>query len=775
MANTDTQLLLRLSADVSRFQKQMSRIMDAGEAAAVGVEERFRASNRRMAQTAEQSGQAIAKEMDRLRAKYDPLFAASKRYEAELGELSRAHKVGALSTQQHEAALERLNAEFARSTGNGRKMAAAGQDVKRSMSGMGGGIQNVAYQIGDFATQVGAGTSASMALGQQLPQMLGGFGVMGAVLGAVVAVAVPLGAALLSTGDASETLEEQITELRSSVDDYVSAVQNAALPTAEIAEKYGAATEAAREFVRALRDVSEANAREAANAALDRVARQFGGFDDVQRGPQQMNQGWTELTETIEEMSKALGITKAQAEALAPAFERLDETEGAKERTEAAEALLDALEDALGPAKEMTKEQRAVYENIALSADEMARFVGASDGASAGISAAASEAARLADELGRAVENAIELAAQGISDATRARIEYEYRDDWRGRTAALANERFSAQSDLPADADSTIKNVVEGERREFVRAAVEAEEYRQRLIAWRKEQAKSGRSGRSGSGSRSGGRKAKEVEPLFAQSDKELQQIERNIEMIGKTSAEVAELQARYELLDEAKKRGLDLDAQQAASGETLRQQIERQAQAVGDLTAQYDQASERAQFFEGLQDQLTSGFIDAIVEGENLAGTLENLAKSLAKAALQAALFGSGPMAGMMGTAEGGGLFGAITGGRAAGGTVRAGGVYQINEHGKELFAPAVGGRILSAQQTKDAMAASAGGGSVTVKQGDVNINNYGAKVSTRRNAAGGLDIDVMIERKFEEFIESGGADGAMSRSFGLKGRPRS
>ena len=39
MANTDTQLLLRLSADVSRFQKQMARIMDAGEAAAVGVDD----------------------------------------------------------------------------------------------------------------------------------------------------------------------------------------------------------------------------------------------------------------------------------------------------------------------------------------------------------------------------------------------------------------------------------------------------------------------------------------------------------------------------------------------------------------------------------------------------------------------------------------------------------------------------------------------------------------------------------------------------------------
>lgn len=53
-------------------------------------------------------------------------------------------------------------------------------------------IQQAAFQIGDFATQVGAGTKASVALGQQLPQLLGAFGVFGAVLGTVAAIAVPL-------------------------------------------------------------------------------------------------------------------------------------------------------------------------------------------------------------------------------------------------------------------------------------------------------------------------------------------------------------------------------------------------------------------------------------------------------------------------------------------------------------------------------------------------------------------------------------------------------
>lgn len=80
-------------------------------------------------------------------------------------------------------------------------------------SAFGRGIQNASFQLGDFATQVGAGTSASIALGQQLPQLLGGFGIMGAVLGAVVAVAVPLARAFQGLAGDSENLERALGTL----------------------------------------------------------------------------------------------------------------------------------------------------------------------------------------------------------------------------------------------------------------------------------------------------------------------------------------------------------------------------------------------------------------------------------------------------------------------------------------------------------------------------------------------------------------------------------
>ena len=75
-------------------------------------------------------------------------------------------------------------------------------------SAFGRGLQNASFQMADFASQVGAGTSASVALGQQLPQLLGGFGILGAVLGAVVAVAVPLTRAFQGMSEQGQDLSQ---------------------------------------------------------------------------------------------------------------------------------------------------------------------------------------------------------------------------------------------------------------------------------------------------------------------------------------------------------------------------------------------------------------------------------------------------------------------------------------------------------------------------------------------------------------------------------------
>ena len=112
MDEVQTALVLRMEATLTKFEKQMERSRKVANDTALANERRFKTSNDRMSKSAEDSANSIIRELDRLRMKYDPLFAASQKYERALEELNRAHKIGAISAQQHERQLEALNAEY---------------------------------------------------------------------------------------------------------------------------------------------------------------------------------------------------------------------------------------------------------------------------------------------------------------------------------------------------------------------------------------------------------------------------------------------------------------------------------------------------------------------------------------------------------------------------------------------------------------------------------------------------------------------------------------
>lgn len=116
-------------------------------------------------------------------------------------------------TAEAEAGFDRVT-NAARNTGrNVDRMAAnlgkASQQFRQAANDNGrlrASIQNTSYQIQDFAVQVAAGTSATRAMAQQLPQLLGGFGALGAVLGTVAAVAIPLTATLVDFSDVADEM-----------------------------------------------------------------------------------------------------------------------------------------------------------------------------------------------------------------------------------------------------------------------------------------------------------------------------------------------------------------------------------------------------------------------------------------------------------------------------------------------------------------------------------------------------------------------------------------
>lgn len=85
-------------------------------------------------------------------------------------------------------------------------------------------IKNTSFQVQDLAVQIASGTSATQAFSQQLPQLLSGFGLFGAVAGTAAAVLIPFASNMLgfgqqtkAAGEIADAAAEQINKLSSAL------------------------------------------------------------------------------------------------------------------------------------------------------------------------------------------------------------------------------------------------------------------------------------------------------------------------------------------------------------------------------------------------------------------------------------------------------------------------------------------------------------------------------------------------------------------------------
>jgi hypothetical protein len=106
----------------------------------------------------------------------------------------------------------------------GRDGAQAFGQIERASGSGRAAIANTAFQIQDLAVQIAGGTSASRAFAQQLPQLLGGLGLMGAVAGAAAAIFIPFAASLFDTADATAAVVEEMLGAGGSIGAVESAV-----------------------------------------------------------------------------------------------------------------------------------------------------------------------------------------------------------------------------------------------------------------------------------------------------------------------------------------------------------------------------------------------------------------------------------------------------------------------------------------------------------------------------------------------------------------------
>lgn len=127
-------------------------------------------------------------------------------------------KVGneALQTEREIGGLEvqtrKVERELAR-TGN------TSEGVSSKLGGqLRGSVQQAGFQIQDFAVQVGGGTSAMTAFGQQAPQFLGIFGPAGSIAGAIIAIGAVAFNVFTKMGDDAGTAKAGLDKLDETIE-----------------------------------------------------------------------------------------------------------------------------------------------------------------------------------------------------------------------------------------------------------------------------------------------------------------------------------------------------------------------------------------------------------------------------------------------------------------------------------------------------------------------------------------------------------------------------
>lgn len=216
---------VQITAEMQRFEDNLRR---AGRVVETATSDMDRSTRR------------AAQEFARLEASVDPVGRAAQRLENRTARVQRALDAGAVSTEraarvqrllndQYEQTVVRLNSlgvANTRAERSARTLAAANTNASTSTRRFGGQLQNASFQVGDFFTQVAAGTNASRALGQQLPQLLGGFGALGAAFGAAAAAASALVPALFGASDGARSLEGAMRLSERAAGTYQTALRN---------------------------------------------------------------------------------------------------------------------------------------------------------------------------------------------------------------------------------------------------------------------------------------------------------------------------------------------------------------------------------------------------------------------------------------------------------------------------------------------------------------------------------------------------------------------
>ena len=351
----------------------------------------------------------------------------------QLGQFTNAAKGAATAADSLENQLNATSAAQNKVATTARPLSGAMQGIGTAFKNNSSSIQNAGFQISDLIVQMEMGVPASRALGQQLPQLLGGFGPLGAVVGVAAGAFLALAPSLLGSADSAKTLQETIDELS----DSIGAMRDLSSELAnldQLAERYGAIDAELVQLLGHMREQQELAVQNQALAAISAISEEYKVAAGAVNLFRITGQG------AAADVAAELGMTQNAFLALQAAIREAETATTLEEQASAVAKIADQLSRATGANADLVNEaiQTALRLREAAQAGQDLENVDL-EGALGG---AANQASRIADELGRAASNAISAAA----NSTQARREAEIRLQFAGDPAGQAGAMFDLEA-----------------------------------------------------------------------------------------------------------------------------------------------------------------------------------------------------------------------------------------------------------------------------------------------------------------------------------------
>lgn len=189
------------------------------------------------------------KSFNQLKMAIDPAYRATKIFKDQVLVAQKAVATGAATQKEYATAFAQIQKQAAAAGVTINQFGQVADVNSRKLKRFGAvGMQQVGYQVQDFAVQVQGGTSMLVALGQQGSQLLGIFGPAGAIAGMILAIGTGLVGALLAAGDATKKLSENTEKLDDATTKLKGAFEILKMSGKDLEEMYGNMSASAATF-----------------------------------------------------------------------------------------------------------------------------------------------------------------------------------------------------------------------------------------------------------------------------------------------------------------------------------------------------------------------------------------------------------------------------------------------------------------------------------------------------------------------------------------------